>query len=86
MLLSLIGELEAADVLDVDCGTGRYANRFEDLGAQVVGVDISRKMIRVAKTKTRAVSCIVADASHLPLRHKMFSHNDPNYLSGLAFA
>ena len=72
VLLSLIGELETADILDVGCGTGRYAKRFEDLRAQVVGVDISRKMIRVAKTKTRAVSFIIADASHLPLRDKMF--------------
>ena len=65
VLLSLIEDAAATDVLDIGCGTGRYAKRFEDLRARVVGVDISRKMIQVAKTKTREVSYVVADGSQL---------------------
>ena len=72
ILLSLIEDATAADVLDVGCGTGRYAKRFEDLGASVVGIDVSRKMIQVANTKTRKSSYIVADGSHLPLRDGAF--------------
>jgi len=71
-LLSLLGDLEETNILGAGCGTGRYAKRFEDCGARVVGVDISKKMIQVAKTKTRTVSYIVADASHLPLKGNTF--------------
>ena len=71
-VLSLVEDLEETDILDAGCGTGRYAKRFEDCGARVVGVDISRRMIQVAKTKTRTASYIVADASHLPLKGNTF--------------
>jgi len=72
VLLSLIGDVEAEDILDVGCGTGRYAKRFEDLGARIVGIDVSIKMIHVAKSKTRMASYVVADASHLPFKDNIF--------------
>ena len=72
VLLSLVEDLEETDVLDIGCGTGRYAKRLEDLGVRVVGMDVSRKMIQVAKAKTRKSSYVVADGSHLPLRDGAF--------------
>ena len=72
VLLSLIGDVRAQVILDVGCGTGRYAKRFEDLGARIVGIDVSKRMIRIAKTKTRLASYIVADASHLPFQNNIF--------------
>ncbi len=72
VLLSLIRDVEAKDILDVGCGTGRYTKRFEDLGARVVGIDFSRKMIRIAKAKTKMASYVVADASHLPFKDNIF--------------
>jgi 2-polyprenyl-3-methyl-5-hydroxy-6-metoxy-1,4-benzoquinol methylase len=35
-------------ILDVACGTGRFAHRCAERGAQVVGVDISEKMLDIA--------------------------------------
>ena len=37
-------------VLDVGCGTGRYAFALADIGAIVRGTDLSPKMIGVGKT------------------------------------
>lgn len=71
-LLSLVGDMRGQDILDVGCGTGRYAKRFEDLQANVVGIDFSKKMIYRAKTKTKTTSYIVADALHLPFKGNMF--------------
>jgi len=72
VLLSLMSNVEVWEILDVGCGTGRYAKRFEDLGAHVVGIDISKKMIHIAKTKTKMALYVVADASHLPFQDKVF--------------
>jgi predicted TPR repeat methyltransferase len=49
VLLSLVGDAKTHRILDVGCGTGRYAKLLEDLGAHRVGVDISEKMIHTAK-------------------------------------
>lgn len=41
-------------VLDVGCGTGTHLNILENLGYIVEGIDISQKMLAVAKTKVRS--------------------------------
>lgn len=38
-------------ILDIGTGTGNLAKRFVDLGAKVIGLDPSRKMIEKAKEK-----------------------------------
>ena len=70
--MSLIGDVKTQAILDVGCGTGRYTKLLEDLGASMVGVDISEKMIHIAKTKTEIACYIVADASHLPFKDNVF--------------
>lgn len=40
-------------VLDVGCGTGTHLNILENLGYIVEGIDLSPKMLDVAKTKVR---------------------------------
>jgi ubiquinone/menaquinone biosynthesis C-methylase UbiE len=40
-------------VLEIACGTGRVAIRLAQDGAKVVGLDLSRKMIEVAKQKSK---------------------------------
>ena len=72
VLLSLVGDVKTQAILDVGCGTGRYAKLLEDLGARMFGIDFSRKMIHIAKTITEIACYIVADASHLPFKDNVF--------------
>lgn len=45
---SLLPDLPGKRVLDVVCGPGDSAGRLADRGADVLGVDLSREMVRVA--------------------------------------
>lgn len=59
VLLSLVSDVKQRKILDVGCGTGRYTKRFENLESSVVGIDISSKMIRQAKAKTKRASLVL---------------------------
>lgn len=49
-LLKLIGDVKGKTVLDLACGEGIYSRKISSLGATlVVGVDISPKMIELAR-------------------------------------
>ncbi len=49
-LLKLLGDVKEKTVLDLACGEGIYSRKIESLGAaRVVGVDISPKMIELAR-------------------------------------
>ncbi len=49
-------------VLDIACGTGVLFPDYISRGAEVVGVDISAEMLRIAKRKFPGVQVICADA------------------------
>lgn len=53
------GDVRGKRVLDVGCGSGRYAVRFAIEGADVTGVDVSDGMLGVAASRARALG--VAD-------------------------
>ena len=53
-ILSLLPDLKGKSVLDLGCGHGRHCLTYLTLGAKrVVGVDISEKMINVAKSNIK---------------------------------
>lgn len=41
-------------ILDVGCGTGELSLLFAEMGYKVTGIDISRQMLKTAKTKAEA--------------------------------
>ena len=49
--LSLLGNLRGKRVLDAGCGPGAYAQILVRRGAKVVGVDVSPKMLRLARER-----------------------------------
>lgn len=61
-------------VLDVATGTGEAALAFAETGAEVVGVDLSDAMLRVARRKNRLpkVTFVHADAVELPFSDASF--------------
>ena len=45
-------DLKGARILDAGCGTGVLSRMLDEKGAEVVGVDISEKLIEVAKNRS----------------------------------
>ncbi len=53
--MRLLGDVRGKQVLDLACGEGFYARRIRAAGAErVVGVDVSREMIELAREQERA--------------------------------
>jgi ubiquinone/menaquinone biosynthesis C-methylase UbiE len=66
-LLELLGDLRGKSVLDLACGEGYYSRILKNLGARrVVGLDLSSKMIDLARASERelrlGVEYVVSDA------------------------
>lgn len=60
-------------VLELGCGTGRYVNAFAEVAAQVTGLDVSPRMIDVAKKASRAkVEWVVGSGRDLPFEADTF--------------
>jgi 2-polyprenyl-3-methyl-5-hydroxy-6-metoxy-1,4-benzoquinol methylase len=63
-----------ASVLDVGCGVGRWSLQLAQSGCRVTGVDISSRMIEIARNRAVATrdDCefIVANAAELDLRRQ----------------
>ena len=51
-LFSMLPDLKNKRILDLGCGFGEYCKRFIECGAKrVVGIDISEKMLEVARNE-----------------------------------
>jgi len=63
-------------ILDVGCGTGFMSMILSELGHDVVGLDISKGMVRVAIEKTKRknvkIDFKLGDAENLPFRDNTF--------------
>ena len=65
-LFSLAPDLTGKAVLDLGCGYGENCAAFQQRGAsRVTGVDISEKMLAIAKTETHGIGYIQLDMSDL---------------------
>lgn len=64
-------------ILDVGCGTGLLIERLAGKVGVTIGVDFSKEMLSIAKEKLRGFErnfLILADADHLPLKQRIFTH------------
>jgi ubiquinone/menaquinone biosynthesis C-methylase UbiE len=73
-VVELSGAEEEHAVLDVCTGTGSQAFAFGKLGCNVIGVDLSADMLKVAEQRNRYknVSFGIADATSLPFEDEQF--------------
>jgi SAM-dependent methyltransferase len=72
-LLVREGDLCGRRVLDVGCGTGRFAARLADeFAAKVWGVDREPRMVEVAKARGSRAEFRVAEAERLPFKAGWF--------------
>lgn len=62
---------ECCTILDVGVGTGRFAKPLSDLGFEIVGIDVSRKMMLKARQKG-VRNLILADARNMPFKDGTF--------------
>ena len=54
LMLKLIGDISGRDILDIGCGTGELSAKLAQTADFVFGLDISQKMLNVAKEKNRS--------------------------------
>lgn len=61
-------------VLEIGCGTGYALNKFADEGAKVTAIDLSEKMLKVArgKIKNKNVGLCQADGFFIPFANQQF--------------
>ena len=72
--LSVLRRRFPQNVLDVGCGPGSFLREVVCNAKLLVGVDISARMLRMAKSTTSKefFHLICADADHLPIREGVF--------------
>src|SRR5712691_4974999 len=66
---ALMGPIAGQRVCDLACGQGRVARHLTDLGARVVGIDLSAKLLAIARRREeaepRGIAYLLADAQNL---------------------
>lgn len=76
-LSSVLDDCRGFTVLDVGCGVGRWILKLGQIGANTIGIDISRKMVIEARRRlrlkgNRKAELIVASATNLPFKESYF--------------
>lgn len=81
-VVSLTNAQKGSKILDVATGTGKQAFAFAKKGYEVVGIDLSEAMLKVAKKKNKFKNARfeVADATNLPFEDDSFD------ISSVSFA
>ena len=78
-MLSILRDLKGKKVLDVGCGSGVFVVEFVKRGASVIGIDYSKKMIKLAENETEKYKLPknkfklqIAGATNLPFKNNYF--------------
>ena len=70
--LSFLKNVKNKRVLDLGCGTGIYSKILKNRGAKVFGIDISPKMLEIAKSNVKGVDFRVGTVYKLPYKSNYF--------------
>ena len=70
--VALSGVTSKHKVIDVCTGTGNLAIEFAKYATEVVGIDISPEMLKIAQSKNSNVKFIHMDATQLEFQDKLF--------------
>ncbi len=68
---------EKGPVLDAGCGTGLFLSQAAGKAGFIVGLDVSKRSLLVAKKRARAFSnvyLVLGDVDNMPFRGRTFSH------------
>ena len=71
-LLRVLDIKKGERILDLACGQGFFSRAFQAAGADVVGADISKKLITLAGKQSRGISYHVAPSTALPFADGSF--------------
>lgn len=71
-LLRMLSVKKGESVLDLACGQGYFSRLVKDQGAGVTGVDLSEKLIKIAKEKNSDIDFVVASAEDTKLKKDFF--------------
>lgn len=75
----LFDQLHGKRVLEIGVGTGRYAVPLQKSGIELVGVDISRRMVELGLAKGLR-NVVFADGARLPFPDKAFNVATTNHM------
>lgn len=72
--IGMTPSVEDAVVLDAGCGSGLLAEKLADTARLVVGLDFSKAMLKIARSRLRggAVELVRGDVENLPFRGGVF--------------
>jgi ubiquinone/menaquinone biosynthesis C-methylase UbiE len=71
-MISAIGDISGKRILDIGCGSGRWASLMARMEARVTGLDISEDMIRYAKSRFEDIDFIKGSISEINFEDKLF--------------
>jgi ubiquinone/menaquinone biosynthesis C-methylase UbiE len=60
-------------VLDLACGTGRHTIPLSQAGFGMVGLDVSAKLLRIAKQRSKEIAVVRGDMRFLPFKAEAFA-------------
>ena len=64
VFLELLGDVSGRTVLDLACGLGLYAEELVALGARVIGLDQSERMVELCRQRVPSEDFRVHDLAH----------------------
>ena len=69
MVLEFLGQEHFKVLVDIGCGTGTFLERAHEICDHSIGIDLSTKMLKVAKNRrTPNADYVLASSSSLPLK------------------